>query len=406
MRILHVFDHSIPLHSGYAFRSRAILEHQRELGLETFQLTGPKQGQVDGSVESIDGLNFYRSPAVPAIVAGFPVLRHWGTVQATHRRMESVMAEVEPDVIHAHSPLLNGIAALKAGRHHRVPVVYEVRAFWEDAAVDHGTSTAAGIRYRLSRALETHVLRRADAVTVICEGLRKEIVARRISAERITVIPNAVDLVHFQGRRQRDPMLARRIGVGSGPMLGFIGSFYAYEGISVFLDALLVLLKEYPKVRAVLVGGGPQEKELRERAIDLGLSDKVVFTGRVPHGEVQRYYDLVDVFVYPRIRIRLTELVTPLKPLEAMAQEAIVVASDVGGHRELIEDGKTGVLFEAGNPRALARALSGVLRKPESWQSFGRRAREFVETSRTWRVSVERYLGVYQSILEEGGPTK
>jgi PEP-CTERM/exosortase A-associated glycosyltransferase len=340
------------------------------------------------------------------MIAGLPVLGHWGTVRAIRRRMEEVISEVEPDVIHAHSPLLNGIAALSVGRRHRVPVVYEVRAFWEDAAVDHGTSTAGGVRYRLSRALETYVLRRTDAVTVICEGLRRDIVGRGVPSESITVIPNAVDLAHFPGRGKPDLRLSQRLALDGCPTLGFIGSFYAYEGISMFLDALPAVLKEHPRARALLVGGGPQEQQLRQRVIELGISDKVVFTGRVPHGEVQRYYDLVDVFVYPRIRVRLTELVTPLKPLEAMAQEAIVIASDVGGHRELIEDGSTGILFEAGNPGALARALSEVLRNPESWRPFGRRAREFVETTRTWRVSVERYLGVYRSVLAKGGPKK
>jgi PEP-CTERM/exosortase A-associated glycosyltransferase len=298
--------------------------------------------------------------------------------------------------------VLNGIAALQVGHRLGIPVLYEVRAFWEDAAVDHGTATAGGLRYRLSRALETYVLRRADAVTVICEGLRRDIVQRGIYPDKITVIPNGVDLRQFPGRRKRDPDLARRLGLDGKQTVGFIGSFYAYEGIAFLLEALPALLSEHDNVRVLLVGGGPQEERLKQQTRDLGISEHVVFAGRVPHYEVQSFYDLVDIFIYPRVRIRLTELVTPLKPLEAMAQGALVVASDVGGHLELIEDGKTGTLFEAGNSAALVRALSDILKRPESWQQMSQRARDFVKTKRTWRLSVFNYLDVYRSVVERG----
>ena len=167
------------------------------------------------------------------------------------------------------------------------------------------------------------------------------------------------------------------------------------------MEAFSALLNEHKNVRVLLVGGGPQDERLKGQARDLGISEYVVFTGRVAHDEVQSFYDLVDIFVYPRVRIRLTELVTPLKPLEAMAQGALVVASDVGGHLELIEDGRTGTLFEAGNPTALVRALSDLLNQPERWLEMSQRAREFVATKRTWRLSVSRYLDVYRSMAEK-----
>src|SRR5262249_4673220 len=101
------------------------------------------------------------------------------------------------DIIHAHSPVLNALPALWAGRHHRLPVVYEVRSLWEDAAVDAGTAREGDLRYRATRALETYALRRVDAIATICDGLRNEIVGRGIPAERVNAIPNAVDTAHF-----------------------------------------------------------------------------------------------------------------------------------------------------------------------------------------------------------------
>jgi glycosyltransferase involved in cell wall biosynthesis len=154
-----------------------------------------------------------------------------------------------------------------------------------------------------------------------------------------------------------------------------------------------------PNVRLLLVGGGYEEARLKQQVTEHGLSDKVIFAGRVPHDRVQQYYDLVGVLVYPRERTRLTELVTPLKPLEAMAQGRSVVASDVGGHRELIRDGDTGLLFRAGDPTALADAVLRLLQDPELAEAMRARARRFVEIERSWRASVARYAGVYDRLL-------
>jgi PEP-CTERM/exosortase A-associated glycosyltransferase len=224
-------------------------------------------------------------------------------------------------------------------------MVYEVRGFWEDAAVDHGTTREGSVRYRLSRRLETFAMRRADAVTTICEGLKHDIVSRGIPAGKVTVVPNAVDTEGFFIGGRPDETLKRALGLEGAPVIGFIGSFYAYEGLALLLDALPHMLERRPALRVLLVGGGPQESALKAQAASLGVSGQVVFVGRVPHAEVNRYYDLVDVLCYPRLPMRLTELVTPLKPLEAMAKGKVILASDVGGHRELIEEGENGFLF-------------------------------------------------------------
>jgi PEP-CTERM/exosortase A-associated glycosyltransferase len=395
LRILHVLDHSIPLHSGYTFRTRAILKEQRALGWETFHLTGAKQGVMDLGHEWVDGLDFYRTRQPSGPLAGLPVFNQLAIIDSLAKRLLQVAKEVEPDVIHAHSPALNAIAALRVGKKLGIPVVYEIRAFWEDAAVDHGTSKEWGLRYRLTRAMETHALRRVDAATTICEGLRAEIVSRGIPAGKVTVIPNAVNVEDFSVDGARDDALAAELGLNGKAVLGFIGSFYAYEGLDVLVAALPAMLKVNPTIRVLLVGGGLQEKALKVQAAALGVLDKIIFTGRVPHDQVQRYYNLVDVLVYPRLKMRLTDLVTPLKPLEAMAQGRLLAASDVGGHRELIEDGKTGVLFTAGDPQALATKVLALLAAPSSWAALRAQGRAFVEQERTWARSVARYRQVY-----------
>ena len=402
-KILHVLDHSIPLHSGYTFRTLSILREQRKLGWETFHLTSPKHVGSTLLEETVDGWHFYRTPAAIGRSASLPLIGEIALMRQVESRLEQLAKYLAPDILHAHSPVLNAIPALRVGRRLGLPVVYEVRAFWEDAAVDHGTTTEGSLRYRATRALETYALKHADHVTTICEGLRADIVARGLPAANVTVIPNAVDIESFDPGGEPDQPLKEKLGLTSCTLIGFIGSFYAYEGLDLLLDAFPKVLAHLPDVRLLLVGGGPQEGALKEQAKRLGIADKVVFTGRVPHQEVQRYYDLIDVLAYPRHSMRLTDLVTPLKPLEAMAQGRLLVASDVGGHRELIRDGETGMLFKAGSTDSLADTIMKLLVKREYWPELRQAGRRYVVEERNWARSVANYREVYGSLLRRAG---
>lgn len=394
-RILHVLDHSVPLHSGYTFRTLAILREQQRLGWETLQVTSPKHGRAVAAEEDVDGLRFYRTRARCNGWRALPLFNQWAVIWDTAARLGEVIAKVRPDVIHAHSPSLIGIAALRVARAEKIPVVYEVRAFWEDAAVDHGTTTHGSLRYRLSRGMETWALRRADAVTTICNGLHDDIVARGILAERVTVIPNAVNPDVFPMIESPDRDLQVRLGLEGSFTLGFVGSFYAYEGLDTLLEALPMITEFEPRARILLVGGGIEEARLRAQAARLGIEDRVVFSGRVPHAQVARYYSVIDLLVYPRKAMRLTETVTPLKPLEAMSQGRLLMASDVGGHRELVRDGCTGYLFRPDRSESLAAGVRRVLQDRMRWDSVRAAGRRFVETERTWTASVSRYADVY-----------
>lgn len=399
MKILHVLDHSLPVHTGYTFRTRNILKQQLARGWQTVQVTGTKHPLHGPDPEIADGLVFYRTRNRDSLLGRLPAISQLEVARSLSRRLDPIIEAERPDVLHAHSPALDGLAALAAGKRHGLPVVYECRAFWEDAAVDHGTTTAGSLRYRLTRAMETYVFKRADAVTCICEGLRADIIARGVPEERVTVIPNAVDIASFGESDGYDRQLAADIGVTGKPVIGFLGSFYAYEGLDLAIDALSRMREQIPNLVLLLVGGGPQESNLKARAERLGVADSVIFTGRVPHDQVQRYYDLVDVLVYPRHVMRLTDLVTPLKPLEAMAQRRVLVASDVGGHRELIDDGVTGRLFKAGDSGAFARSVIEMFENRDKWDEFRRAGREFVEKERNWEASVARYQPVYERLV-------
>jgi PEP-CTERM/exosortase A-associated glycosyltransferase len=399
LRILHVFDHSLPLHSGYTFRSANILRGQRRLGWETFHLTSPKQLDCQVDEETADGLHFYRTRKPRGLLASLPVVNQWAYLRATEARLRELARRLNPDLLHAHSPVLNAWPAINVGRELNIPVVYEIRAFWEDAAVDHGTQAEWGLRYRLTRYLETAAVRAANQVVTICGGLRGDLIARGIALEKLGVVPNAVDIQHFSLGGIADLELKASLGLADSRVIGFIGSYYAYEGLDLLIKALSLILEQAPDVKILLVGGGPQEANLKAQAEALKVADKVVFVGRVPHAEVNRYYDLVDLLAYPRHAMRLTDLVTPLKPLEAMAQGRLLIASDVGGHQELIEDGVTGVLFRAGDVADLAAKALAALSQEDGGAAIRANGRRFVEVERNWPNSIDQYKAIYGRAL-------
>lgn len=409
-RVLHVLDHSLPLHSGYTFRTRAILKAQEGHGLEVRGITGQRhnlEAAVTGAREEADGLVFHRTPGTPS---GPPPLRELGEIEALASAIIALADEWRPDIIHAHSPALCGAAAERAARALGVPFVYEIRAFWEDAAVGNLSGTEGNLKYRLTRALETRVARSADALFTICHGLKDDLAARGIPADRIRVMPNGVDLTLFGDPPPRDAALAEELGIGpQAPVIGYIGSFYAYEGVDDLIAAMPLLRRTHPDARLLLVGAGPMDAAWRAAAAALPEPEAVIFAGRVPHSAVERYYSLVDVLAYPRKAQRLTDLVTPLKPLEAMAQRRLVAASSVGGHRELIADGVTGTLFAPDDPAACAAALARLLEARGAWESIKDRALAHVRERHDWALNARDYLSIYHLLLagaDSGGATR
>ncbi|MDF1554871.1 MAG: glycosyltransferase [Deferrisomatales bacterium] len=430
MKILHVLDHSLPLHSGYTFRSRNIFQCQQAVDLEPVVVTSPKHeaslGGAAPAVEQIDGVRYHRTGAQDG--PSLPFLGERRLMALLERNIERIARAERAAVLHAHSPVLNALPALRVGKRLGLPVVYEIRAFWEDAAVDHGTYGEWGAKYRLVRWLETRACRSADRVVTICEGLRADLAARGIPEGKTTVVPNAVNPEEFRPVA-RDPDLARKWGLDGGPVIGFLGSFYHYEGLDLLIEAVARLVagtqhsalstqhsepstqhsapstqhrsrsSQHLGIKLLLVGGGRMEGALRAQAEHLGIADHVVFTGRLPHEQMPAMYSLVDVLCFPRKSMRLTELVTPLKPLETMAMGKPIVASDVGGHKELIQDGETGLLFRAGDSASLADHLHRLLTDQDLRRRLGEQGRTWVSQHRTWGDNGGRYRALYQGLL-------
>jgi glycogen synthase len=371
------------------------MKAQMARGWEVAGLTSVRHSAAGPDIETVDGLTFHRT--APS-AKSFSPLQEWHEIAALGEAAHALIAEYKPDIVHAHSPVLTALGAMRAGLG-STPLLYEIRAFWEDASVGNGTGTEGSIKYRLTKALESWAVRRADAVAVICEGLRYDLIARGVPADKIMVSPNGVDLELFGDPPPPDLALAKTLGLEDAEVIGFVGSYYDYEGLDDLIAAMPALVVARPTLHLLLVGGGPMEQALKDQAQALSVSDRITFVGRVPHEEVERYYSLIEILVYPRKKMRLTDLVTPLKPLEAMAQMRLVAASNVGGHRELIEDGVTGSLFAPDNPTALAKCIADLLGNRALWDERRKTARKFVEQDRNWSSNISRYEPVYRKLI-------
>jgi PEP-CTERM/exosortase A-associated glycosyltransferase len=396
MRVLHVLDHSLPHFSGYGFRSDYLLRAQRRLGLDPVVVTSPKHGGFKSECETVDGIDYHRLRP-PKFFSRVPLLSHAACLTALANKIGRLAEELRVDVLHAHSPATNGLAASRAAQALNLPMVYELRYYEEDAAVDRNKTTQNSLRYRLVRGLEQVALARAARVTTISGALRADLVSRRVAPDKIVEIPNGVDPDFFRPCEPDADLIARH-NLSGVTVVGFIGSFYRYEGLEHLIDAVLSLLAARRDVKLLLVGGGEADRMLRARVPE-PLESHFIFTGNVAHADVRRYYSVMDILVYPRVNSRLTELTTPLKPLEAMSMGKAVVGSDVGGLRELFYDGESGFLVEPENPRALAKRLLDLIANASTRQAMGKRARELVLRERAWDLIAPRYLDVYQEAL-------
>lgn len=399
LKILHILNHSLPLQSGYAFRSHNILRAQLNMGWQPIALTAPvaETSWIDrGKDEIIEGFRYYRT--APLSGGHSPMNAAFRGTLALTRRTREVSESEKPNLLHAHSPIFNAFSSLRVGRKLGIPIVYEIHSLWEDAAVTHGAYLRDSWRYKLMQSLETWVCQKADQVAVLCHGLKDDLMTRGIPPAKLTVVPNGVNVDEFKTCAP-DPEYAKSRKLDGRKVIGFIGSFSRYEGLDLLLEAMARLTPLRPDIVLLLVGGGRMEEHLKAQVKRLQLADRVIMPGRIPHDRIPGVYALMDILVYPRYSTRLTELVTPLKPLEAMAMGKALVASDIGGHRELIQDRHTGLFFPPGDAAALAEALTCLLDNHDLRRQLESQGSIWVRQKHSWAKATAVYSAIYARAL-------
>ena len=398
-RVLHLVSHSLPHHtSGGTYRTHYLTRAQRDAGLEPFVATplgfpwraGVTEAQV---VDELDGITYTRVPDDNPSDGGLAA--------RLGRNLEGLIALVEelrPAVLHPHSDYLNALLALELRRLFGIPVVYEVRGFPEERLVRREGSRAFSDQSVGRRAMELECMISADRIVTLAEVMKRHIISRGVAAEKIHIMPNGVDPVALQPV-PRDAGLARRLGFEDGEtVLGYVSTFHGYEGIQFIVRATAELIRRGHRARALLVGDGRERPALEALAEQLGVADAVVFAGRVPHDEVLAYYGLIDLFICARRAEATSELVTPLKPFEAMAVECPVIVSDVGALREIVRDGETGRRFRPEDPIHLADIAETLIEDPSQRRRLAAAGREWVTTERTWDANGGRYRALYEEL--------
>ena len=459
MKILHVLANSSPDVNGYAVRTQMLLKYQSELdGIETLGLTSPWYPDRESMVgeHEMDGIQYLRtlhpsrkknskvshklirlftrkpidetskhssiSHAQKMLLLRFfdfiyfgvfkigRAIRHffrigWKVVEEKiliryfTKRILEVAKQHNIDIIHAHTPYRVGLPALRAARKLNLPFVYEMRGMWEETAVANGRWMRNGPAYRRFQHYETRVLRKADGVICISETLKKEAISRGVMAEKITVVTNAVErkLVDNKTESSLHGTAVTRLNRGKQTcVIGYIGSLREMEGVDLTAKAVAQLIEKGHNVRFLVLTGQSGQRELRQLCSSLGIEESTVILGPVPHEEVAVFYSLIDVFVVSRPDSRVTQLVTPLKPFEAMAMSRTVVASKLSALEEIIEHEKTGLLYQPDDLDDLTRAIERCILDPALREQLGRAACEWVLQNRTWESVVQKTLDAYE----------
>ena len=402
-RVLHLVTDALPTTSaGYTIRTHEIALAQREAGLDPHVVTRTgypvTQGRIDGRrLIELDGVPYHRllpwrmpdgPGAGPSAVPG-----QRGLELAT-----SLVRQLRPGVLHAASNYANARLALALRERYGLPVVYEVRGFWEDTWLSRypdAAERATSELYQRNRELETQCMLAADLVVTLGEAMREEIVARGVPAAKVEIVPNAAS-AEFLRPLPDATTLREELGIKPDePVVGEVTSLVPHEGIGTLLEATAILRARGVPARALIVGDGPERAALQRQAARAGLAEAAVFTGRVPAAKVRQFHALLDVFVVPRTPDRVCQLVTPLKPVEAMASGLCVVTSEVKALTEIVKHEVTGMQTVPQDPVSLADCLEHLLYSPDIRRKLGDNAREWAARDRTWAHNAARYRDAY-----------
>jgi glycosyltransferase involved in cell wall biosynthesis len=406
-RLVYVLHNSLPYSSGgYATRSHGVASGVLSVGRGVVCVTRPgfpldvRPGMAPIDLPIVDRIDDvpYQRIVEPRRV-NIPEYRY---VQAAMDSMEAELRRLRPAYVQAGSNYVTALPALVAARRLGVPFFYEVRGLWEITRLSRDEEFGQSISFDVQRHIESTVAREADHVFTLTEPMREELIARGVEPSRITLLPNSVDASRFQAR-EPDAALAGRLGIPPGvPVIGYIGTFVGYEGLEDLAAACVELHRRGQHFRLLIVGNenasglerGPITEEILRIADEGGIASKLIMPGRVPHEEVESYYSLVDVCPFPRKPWPVCEMVSPMKPLEALAMKKAVVVSSVRALVEMIQHDQTGVVFEKGSVASLADAIADLIAQPEKRRRLGEAGRRWVVEERSWTQVAERVQAV------------
>lgn len=411
-KIAYFLHNSLPYSSGgYATRAHGMANGLKNNGYEVIcvsrpgfplDVDGDHQGKDISSCDTVDGIPYYRilNPQRKNIAGNAYMLE-------AAKAIQQFLRQQQVDIVVAASNHLTAIPAGIAARALGLPYFYEVRGFWEVTRISREPEYEKTPQYAGQIRNETEAAIHADAVFTLTTPMKEELMRRGVSAEKITLLPNSCDPERFNPR-SRDQVLAAKLDIPAHvPVIGYIGSFVQYEGLENLAQAAALLLKKNIDFRLLLVGNenassterGPITEEILRVAREEGLAEKLIMPGRIPHEEVESYYSLIDIAPFPRKPQPVTEMVSPMKPLEALAMEKAIIVSSVRALTEMVTDQQTGLIFEKGNIQDLADKLEMLIQDATLRTKLGKAGRIWVENERTWKKTAHTACGVVKNYI-------
>ncbi len=401
MKILHILYQSLPQISGSSIRSRDILMSQKEIGLDIAVVTSPFQSGLDKE-EKINDISYLRTsigqkvsisdkqkPFLKRLIRFFKLIPFYWDLQ------KLIKAE-KPDILHAHAMFFCGLPALYLGKKYNLPVVYEVRSLWMLKKNTIKKRSWDKVLEHLLLKLELFVMKRVDIIIAINDNLKNELLSKGgFLPEKIIVINNAVNTTLIDQLKKGLKSNHKRGAVRS---FGYIGTLTPHEGIDFLINAFKVFGEDYESVQLRIYGNGIEADRIKQLCEG---QNNITFYGPINPDEIGKAFSTIDVIVNPRYKNKLTDTVTPLKPLEAMAYEKLFIGSDVGGIKELVSDKVNGFLFRSGSQQEFLNTLKKVYSLGESQQAQIReRAKSFVINERSWLKNAKKYSEIYHQLLE------
>lgn len=444
MKILHVLANSYPNLNGYAVRSHMLIKSQSQINdLSVIALTSPWYPNI---VEmqtkfQMDNVTYFRTQhpyhtsdnqlshklvsnfsrrdyaskkkskyfvvraikfafnkamSIPRI--GWLWVEEKILIKHFTRRIIEISTLENVDVIHAHTPYRVGLPAIRAARKLNLKFVYEMRGLWEDTAVASGRWKSWGLAYRRFRRMETKILKQADRVICISKTLRKDIISRGISSEKISVISNGVESTISDRPEVELPNLFKEIKekVDSNIVVGYIGSLRKLEGVNLTAEAVSILKKNGMNVKFLVLSTKSGQDELRTYCDELEISENTIIEGPVQHESISPFFNLIDVFVVSRPDSRVTRLVTPLKPFEAMSNRCATIVSNLPALEEIVKHEETGLVYQADDAGSLAQNIARLIENPELRLQLGSNAEKWIKENRTWKQLAEKTVSIYR----------
>jgi len=404
--IMYHVNQSLPHHSsGYAIRTQSLLKNlkKKNWNIEAYARIGYPNDRYDftglrtvDSLNNVDGVNYH---FVPSRKKGIGLLDIQKYQDESVKLIIEQAKKFKPSIIHCASNYSCGLAGTAAAKLLGIPSIYEVRGLWHVTRTSKQSEYANSDHYRMIEKLEAQAAKNADHVFAITQGVKNVLTKNGVNERNITILPNAVDPIQFKPIK-KNKKLEEKLGLIDKITIGYIGSFTDYEGLDYLLKALSILKeKYYEKVKVILVGDGTAYGELKRLSKELNLEDIIHFTGRIEHSDVLDYYSVIDVAVYPRKGTSVCEIVSPLKPLEAMAMGKAIIASEVDALAEMIMNEQTGLLHARDDINNLTDKLEKLILNSKLRAQLGENAKKWVVKNRTWEDASKKVDAVYKQLI-------